>query len=245
MKTIIALTSFLAAVNALAIAPSYKGQPELQERDMHSGKTDIGPTVDNTIIRGECVTSNDSNAPRKYQDAQTAKVDELMDPLDRGPGRGGKRIPTVDLMDLLSQWHSSEKSKTEKLWEDFKVKPVQQDPECPFKHNNFIYHVSLPPALVSDHSDGVGTSRPGCVAIPKGIKELIVLLSNSKAEGTSTATRVENEVAIIPNACFGCSQILRTKRCASHLRLGKRFWRVSSGVDLSGVHTRSTGRGRF
>ncbi|KAK4198254.1 kinase-like domain-containing protein [Triangularia verruculosa] len=78
-----------------------------------------------------------------------------------------------------------------------RVEPIQYDPACPFKYNNFVYHISLPSALTSDHSGENGTLQPGCVAIPKGTRDLVMRLTNSDAEGMSTTARVENEVAIM------------------------------------------------
>ncbi|KAF2787366.1 hypothetical protein K505DRAFT_343006 [Melanomma pulvis-pyrius CBS 109.77] len=47
------------------------------------------------------------------------------------------------------------------------------------------------------HLGEVEPLQPGCVAIPKGTKELIFRLTNPDAEGMNPETRVENEVAII------------------------------------------------
>ncbi|KAI3316928.1 phosphotransferase enzyme family-domain-containing protein [Xylariaceae sp. AK1471] len=86
------------------------------------------------------------------------------------------------------------------LWlEQAQVTPVQYDPECPFKYNNFVYRLKLPISVTSDVGEGKGgrLKQLGCVPIPSGTKEFIVRLNNPDAEGMNAATRIENEVAII------------------------------------------------
>lgn len=86
--------------------------------------------------------------------------------------------------------------------------PIQYDPECPFKYNNFVYSITLSRPLTSpedvktEHSDGQlrlqqPQPQPGSVGIPVGTRDLILRISNPDAEGMYSATRVENEVAIL------------------------------------------------
>jgi hypothetical protein len=77
------------------------------------------------------------------------------------------------------------------------VVPIQYDPECPFKYNNFIYRVSLASASPVAKVTSATSSQPGTVPIPHGTNEFILRLTNSDAEGMHPATRVENEVALI------------------------------------------------
>ncbi|KAK4641010.1 hypothetical protein QC761_0097800 [Podospora bellae-mahoneyi] len=80
----------------------------------------------------------------------------------------------------------------------FSVKPAHYDPVFSFKYKSFVYLISLASALESDyylHGEN-GPLQPGCVAIPKGTKELILRLTNLEAEGMSRTGRVENEVAM-------------------------------------------------
>ncbi|CAJ2508321.1 Uu.00g133470.m01.CDS01 [Anthostomella pinea] len=85
------------------------------------------------------------------------------------------------------------------------VIPIQYDPECPFKYNNFVYRVILPVPVTSAHSFRHEARRHGCDPIPHGTKELIIRLTNVDAEGMSPATRVENEVAMISLAAAALS----------------------------------------
>ncbi|KAI1829678.1 hypothetical protein DTO013E5_9317 [Penicillium roqueforti] len=74
------------------------------------------------------------------------------------------------------------------------VEPIAYDPKCPFKYNNFVYRVSLPSPL--DKENGAW-HKPGCVAIPSGVSDLILRLTNSDATSMGAANRVENEVAMM------------------------------------------------
>lgn len=79
-----------------------------------------------------------------------------------------------------------------------KIDPIQYDPECPFKYNNFVYRIVLPSSpfaarIESSH----GAHQPGTAPLPKSAKEFIMRLTNPDAEGMYAQTRVENEVAII------------------------------------------------
>ncbi|KFZ05787.1 hypothetical protein V501_08022 [Pseudogymnoascus sp. VKM F-4519 (FW-2642)] len=74
------------------------------------------------------------------------------------------------------------------------VTPIQYDPECPFKYNNFVYRVCFNGPIIATN-DGPG--QPGCVLIPDDTKELIFRLANPDAEGMIRTTRIENEVATI------------------------------------------------
>ncbi|KAI0898664.1 hypothetical protein F4806DRAFT_507438 [Annulohypoxylon nitens] len=78
-----------------------------------------------------------------------------------------------------------------------KIDPIQYDPECPFKYNNFVYHITLPSPITSARAKSDGTRQPGCNPIPDGTEQFIVRLTNPEAEGMSPETRVENEVAMI------------------------------------------------
>ncbi|EEQ28075.1 conserved hypothetical protein [Microsporum canis CBS 113480] len=88
--------------------------------------------------------------------------------------------------------------------DEAKVVPIQYDAECPFKYNNFVYRISLASPIASNQD---GPTQPGCVAIPKDTKELILRLTNPDAEGMSLQTRVENEVANIYLASAALSDI--------------------------------------
>ncbi|OBT74016.1 hypothetical protein VF21_06022 [Pseudogymnoascus sp. 05NY08] len=74
------------------------------------------------------------------------------------------------------------------------ITPIQYDPECPFKYNNFVYRVCFnAPITVTNNRP----EQPGCVPVPKDTKELIFRLANPDAEGMIKTTRIENEVATI------------------------------------------------
>ncbi|KAL8351109.1 hypothetical protein RB601_000767 [Gaeumannomyces tritici] len=80
------------------------------------------------------------------------------------------------------------------------VDPIHYDPDCPFKYNNFIYHIRLPPSAALFHGTTVETQchqQQSCVPIPAGTNDFILRLTNQDAEGAHYATRVENEVAIM------------------------------------------------
>ncbi|KAI9788580.1 MAG: hypothetical protein M1816_006829 [Peltula sp. TS41687] len=84
--------------------------------------------------------------------------------------------------------------------EQTKITPVEYEPDCPFKYNNFIYRLSLPADIPNGrgHADeACKLKQPGCVPIPAGIREFILRLSNPDAEGMYPETRVQNEVGII------------------------------------------------
>ncbi|PVI01562.1 hypothetical protein DM02DRAFT_727843 [Periconia macrospinosa] len=73
--------------------------------------------------------------------------------------------------------------------------PVQYDPQCPFKYNNFVYRINLssPPSGFRKHD----LQQPGTVAVPEGVSEFIMRLTNPNADGMNPETRVENELAMI------------------------------------------------
>ncbi|KAI1360899.1 hypothetical protein F5Y08DRAFT_331249 [Xylaria arbuscula] len=77
------------------------------------------------------------------------------------------------------------------------ITPLQYDPECPFKYNNFVYHIKLPSPINPGNDTKHHALQPGCVSIPHGTEEFIMRLANPNAEGMSPETRVENEVAMI------------------------------------------------
>ncbi|XXG94149.1 hypothetical protein Hte_000401 [Hypoxylon texense] len=83
------------------------------------------------------------------------------------------------------------------LEEDAKILPIQYDPDCPFKYNNFVYRATLPLPIVLENVAREKILQPGCVPIPNGTKELIMRLNNPDAEDMSRETRIENEVAMI------------------------------------------------
>ncbi|RDL42563.1 Uncharacterized protein BP5553_02542 [Venustampulla echinocandica] len=83
------------------------------------------------------------------------------------------------------------------LKEDAAITPIQYDPECVFKYNNFVYCISLPVPITVNQAAKYRYQQPGCVPIPEGTKELIFRLANPNAEGMNRTTRVENEVATI------------------------------------------------
>ncbi|KFY73301.1 hypothetical protein V499_06594 [Pseudogymnoascus sp. VKM F-103] len=78
------------------------------------------------------------------------------------------------------------------LKEKAEVTPIQCDPECPFKYNNFVNRVYFNEPIIATN-DGPG--QPGCVPIPDDTKELIFRLANPDAEGMIRTTCIENEVA--------------------------------------------------
>ncbi|OBT41101.1 hypothetical protein VE00_09325 [Pseudogymnoascus sp. WSF 3629] len=80
------------------------------------------------------------------------------------------------------------------LKEIAEVTPIQYDPECPFKYNNFVYRVYFNAPITATND---GPEQPGCVPIPNDTKELIFRLANPGAEGMIQTTRIENEVATI------------------------------------------------
>ncbi|KAI8623374.1 hypothetical protein F5Y19DRAFT_468535 [Xylariaceae sp. FL1651] len=84
-----------------------------------------------------------------------------------------------------------------KLEANAKMDPIQYDPECPFRYNNFVYHIRLPSPITPGCATKDEARQPGYNPIPNGAQEFIVRLTNPDAEGTSPETRVENEVAMI------------------------------------------------
>ncbi|KAF2278697.1 uncharacterized protein EI97DRAFT_465117 [Westerdykella ornata] len=80
------------------------------------------------------------------------------------------------------------------------IQPLQYDPECPFKYNNFVYRITLTSPITTRAQEA--PRQPGTVPIPDGTKEFILRLSNPDAEGMNPETRVENEVAIISLAAM-------------------------------------------
>ncbi|KAI0183964.1 hypothetical protein EV127DRAFT_445621 [Xylaria flabelliformis] len=85
---------------------------------------------------------------------------------------------------------------------DAQITPIQYDPECPFKYNNFVYHITLSSPISSGRIIKDHVLQPGCVPVPDGTKEFIMRLTNPDAEGMSPETRVENEVAMISLAAI-------------------------------------------
>ncbi|KAF7557456.1 hypothetical protein G7Z17_g659 [Cylindrodendrum hubeiense] len=84
--------------------------------------------------------------------------------------------------------------------EQTKITPIQYDPECPFKYNNFVYRISPPTSTLAElgsANQGPTLKRPGCVPIPTGTTEFILRLSNPDAEGIYQETRVQNEVGML------------------------------------------------
>ena len=75
-----------------------------------------------------------------------------------------------------------------------KITPIQYEANFPFKHNNFVYHLSLPVAISNIEEHGL---KPGCVSIPPGTSEFIIRLSNPDAEGLYQESRVQNEVGML------------------------------------------------
>ena len=94
--------------------------------------------------------------------------------------------------------------------ENTNVVPIQYDPECPFKYNNFVYHLSLP-KVPSDSLANIGKGskfrQPGCVPIPAGTTEFILRLSNIDAEGMHYEPRVQNEVGMLTLASAALRRI--------------------------------------
>src|SRR4051794_14334488 len=62
---------------------------------------------------------------------------------------------------------------------DVEITPIQYEPDFIFRYNNFVYRVTLRTPITS--SNIKKAPRPGCVAVPDGIKELIVRLANPDA----------------------------------------------------------------
>ncbi|KAF4634752.1 hypothetical protein G7Y89_g3359 [Cudoniella acicularis] len=83
------------------------------------------------------------------------------------------------------------------LKENAEITPIQYDPKCPFKYNNFVYRISLPVPITANQATKDEPQQPGCVPIPDGTRELIFRLTNPDTEGMNQTTRVENEVATI------------------------------------------------
>ncbi|KAJ4251519.1 hypothetical protein NW762_011506 [Fusarium torreyae] len=77
------------------------------------------------------------------------------------------------------------------------ITPIQYNPEVPFKCNNFIYGIILPPGSAPSTAFKQDSLQHGCVIIPPGSRDFILRLTNSDAEGMSPSNRVENEVAAI------------------------------------------------
>ena len=78
--------------------------------------------------------------------------------------------------------------------------PIQYDPECPFKYNNFVYRLSLPKnpsGGLENIGKGSKFRQSSCVPIPAGTTEFILRLSNIDAEGMHYKTRVQNEVGML------------------------------------------------
>ncbi|TVY83181.1 3-oxoacyl-[acyl-carrier-protein] reductase FabG [Lachnellula suecica] len=85
------------------------------------------------------------------------------------------------------------------------ITPIQYDPECPFKYNNFVYLISLPSPITEEQAKKCQPLQPGCAALPVGATQLIFRLTNSDADGINKHTRVENEVASISLASAALS----------------------------------------
>lgn len=86
------------------------------------------------------------------------------------------------------------------------IHPIQYDPECPFKYNNFVYRITLPSPLSATRNNSSHDARqPGTAPLPEGAKEFIMRLANPDAEGMHAQTRIENEVAIISLAADALS----------------------------------------
>ena len=79
------------------------------------------------------------------------------------------------------------------------ITPIAYDAECPFDYNNFIYRLTLSSATTSEDNtkETLMQQQAGCKAIPAGVTEFIVRLTNPNADGMNTENRVENEVAMI------------------------------------------------
>lgn len=81
-----------------------------------------------------------------------------------------------------------------------KIAPIQYEPDCPFKYNNFVYRISLQSdtsAGLADADGGLKPQQSGCVHIPAGTRDFILRLSNPDVEGLHQETRVQNEVGIL------------------------------------------------
>ncbi|KAI1426792.1 kinase-like domain-containing protein [Xylaria sp. FL1777] len=80
--------------------------------------------------------------------------------------------------------------------EHIEITPIQYDPDCPFKYNNFIYRLSLP-ANSPVNLRFRDAKQPGSVPIPAGTSEFILRLSNPDAADMHQQTRVQNEVGLL------------------------------------------------
>ncbi|KAI1817528.1 kinase-like domain-containing protein [Poronia punctata] len=84
-----------------------------------------------------------------------------------------------------------------------KITPVAYDPDCPFKYNNFVYHLTLPPNTNTSLNIEITSTKqlpPGCVPIPKdnNNREFILRLNNPHAEGMhQEKNRTQNEVSLL------------------------------------------------
>lgn len=99
----------------------------------------------------------------------------------------------------LSGWYTANQQCWQCLADPIQatIVPIQYDPECPFKYNNFVYLVSLVSASPAANVINARPPQLGTVSIPHGATDFILRLTKSDAEGMHRATRVENEVATI------------------------------------------------
>ena len=74
------------------------------------------------------------------------------------------------------------------------ISPIAYEEDCPFPYNNFIYKISLSEPVTAD-SFAANAAPCTFASRSQGINDLVIRLSNNKAEGLNQANRVENEVA--------------------------------------------------
>ncbi|KAL2071286.1 hypothetical protein VTL71DRAFT_12521 [Oculimacula yallundae] len=82
------------------------------------------------------------------------------------------------------------------VMEPVKIVPIDYDPTCIHRYNNFVYLIQLPPGADVLQSPSQA-QQPGCVPIPKDQTSLILRLTNHAARGLAPITRVENEVGMM------------------------------------------------
>ena len=88
------------------------------------------------------------------------------------------------------------------------ITPIQYDPDCPFKYNNFIYRLSLPTEISARQGEEHHISeRPGCVPVPAGTKDFTLRLSNPDAADMHYETRIQNEVGMLTLASAALQHI--------------------------------------
>lgn len=107
--------------------------------------------------------------------------------------------------------------------------PIQYDPESPFKYSNFVYHITLPLPITSDHARKYGSRQLGYDPIPDSIKDFIMRRTNPDTEGMNPENRVElmpdesaNESFVLSTVLAASFAVGRRLKLASKMRLEMR-----------------------